>query len=276
MLDRGDEFPVPLLDPEVKPDSIEKGIIRTAQNYQAFLRAQMKKGMVSQTLKAGSRSQIVLKHNPEKYPDFYVQNIKSNGHLWSGKDTITQNILPTRAGNPFSAWPDENSLSLVFTIHYGSFIYYSGGDCAGQPNYGAPSWKDVETHIAKVVGEVDVATMDHHGNRNALNENLVKTLKPRVWIEQVWAADQPGKEVLIRATTPYLYPGPRDLFATNMIEANKVVIGPLVEQSYKSLQGHILVRVLPGGAVYYIIILDDESEHPLVKKVFGPYQSKSR
>jgi hypothetical protein len=126
------------------------------------------------------------------------------------------------------------------------------------------------------VGEVDIATMDHHGNRDALNEFLVKTLRPRVWIEQVWTADHPGHEVLIRATSPYLYTGPRDLFATNMMDANELVIGPLVEQSYKSRQGHIVVRVLPGGATYYIIILDDSREDGAVRAVFGPYVSKGK
>ncbi|MEO6546667.1 MAG: hypothetical protein ABIN94_01660 [Ferruginibacter sp.] len=38
-----------------------------------------------------------------------------------------------------------------------------------------------------------------------------------------------------------------------MMKANKDVIGLLVEQSYKSLQGHILVSVMPGGNQYYII-----------------------
>lgn len=162
----------------------------------------------------------------------------------------------------------------MLTIHYGPFVYYTGGDCAGHLSYGDPPWKDVETPVAKVVGEVDVATMDHHGNRNALNDFQVMTLKPRVWVEQVWSADHPGNDVLIRATNQLLYPGPRDLFATNMNPANKIVIGPRVERSYKSLQGHILVRVMPRGREYYVIILDDQLEHPLVKSVFGPYQTK--
>jgi hypothetical protein len=132
----------------------------------------------------------------------------------------------------------------------------------------------VETPMAKAIGEVDVATMDHHGNRDAVNEFQVKTFKPRVWIGQTWSSDHPGHEVLLRMTNTNIYPGPRDLFATNMLEANKIVIGPLIDRSYKSQQGHILVRVLPGGASYYVIILDDSSPTISVKAVFGPYDSK--
>jgi hypothetical protein len=105
---------------------------------------------------------------------------------------------------------------------------------------------------------------------------MVKTFRPRVWIEQVWSSDHPGHEVLIRLTTPYLYKGPRDLFATNMLQANKDVIGPLIDRSYKSQQGHILVRVLPGGKTYYVIIVDDTKEKLQVKDVFGPYEANEK
>lgn len=74
----------------------------------------------------------------------------------------------------------------------------------------------------------------------------------------------------------YLYNGPRDLFTTNMLEANRHVIGSLIDRLYKSQQGHILVRVLPGGKQYYIIILDDHREEAKVKAVFGPYESLSK
>jgi len=58
------------------------------------------------------------------------------------------------------------------------------------------------------------------------------------------------------------------------MEANHLVIGPLVDESYRSRQGHIVVRVLPGGKTYYVIILDDSREDAPVKAVFGPYTSK--
>ena len=61
-----------------------------------------------------------------------------------------------------------------------------------------------------------------------------------------------------------------------MLEANKIVIGPLIDRSYKSQQGHIVVRVLSGGKVYYVIILDDSDADMKVKSVFGPYTSKVR
>ena len=39
-------------------------------------------------------------------------------------------------------------------------------------------------------------------------------------------------------------------------------------------QGHIVIRVEPGGASFRVIILDDAAETFTVKAVFGPYQSR--
>jgi len=250
--------------------------VRTWQNYLAFLDDQRSKGMQTEFLKAGSRSQIRLLHHPDSYPACYVQNVKSNGWIWTGKDSSVQQHFPPVDTTDKKTWPDENPLSNVLVIHYGPFSYYTGGDCPGNVFLGDPSWRDVETPVARAIGAVDVATMDHHGNRDAVGEYMVKTLQPRVWIEQVWTADHPGHETLIRTVSPFLYDGPRDLFATNMMEANQLVIGPLIDKSYRSLQGHILVRVLPGGSTYYVIILDDSRADLRVKAVFGPYLSKGK
>ena len=249
---------------------------KTMQNYFDFIAAQQQKGMKAAQFKAGSRNQVHMKYHARQYPSFYVQNVKANGLIWTGKDSTAVPFFPAiDITNPRS-WPSENGLSLVLTLHYGPFTYYTGGDCGGIVSYGDEWWKDVETPVAKAVGEVDIATLDHHGNRDAVNEFQIKTFKPRVWIQQSWSSDHPGEEVLRRLTTPYLYEGPRDLFTTNMLDANKYVIGTLIDHSYKSLQGHIVVRVLPGGKEYYVIILDDSREDMPVKDVFGPYQSKSR
>ena len=249
---------------------------KTMNNYFSFINERHKSKLITTNLQAGSRKQVHMRYKMSSYPNFFVRSIKSNGRIWSGKDSsITEHFPMFRRDEP-KTHPTENALSQVITINYGDFVYYTGGDIPGNIGYGQPAWMDMETPVSKAVGGVDVATMDHHGNRDALNEFMVKTLRPRIWIEQVWSSDHPGHEVLIRATTPFLYEGPRDLFATNMLQANKDVIGPLIDRSYKSLQGHILVRVLPGGKSYYVIILDDTVESIRVKDVFGPYDVVSK
>jgi hypothetical protein len=274
LLQRDCDFPVSM-DTILAPYKGKGDVyIKTWNNYRSFLRVQQQKGMRVASFKAGVKTQITLLNQPKKFPDFYIQNVKTNGLIWTGKDSSVQQHFPPIDPKNKKTWPDENTLSNVFVIHYGPFTYYTGGDCSGNIFPGDAAWRDVETPTAKVIGEVDVATMDHHGNKDAVNEFQVKTLRPRVWIEQTWTADHPGHEVLIRATSPFLYEGKRDLFATNMLEANKLVIGPLVDQSYQSQQGHIVLRVLPAGKNYYVIILDDSNEESLVKSIYGPYTSK--
>ena len=277
LLDRGYpdyNFPVDLVTLMSKLNLSDSTAYRSLRNYRNFASSQLKKGMRTSLFKAGSKSQIVLKHKPTTFPEFYVQNVKANGLIWTGKDSSTSQHFPPIDINNSKSWPDENTLSLALVIHYGAFVYYTGGDNPGNVFYGDAPWRDVETDIANGVREVDIATTDHHGNRDAVNEFFVKTLKPRVWIGQTWSADHPGREVLGRMTSTYLYAGERDLFSTNMHEANRLVIGPLIDRSYKSQQGHIVVRVDPKGNSYKIFILDDSKVDMPVKAIFGPYQSK--
>ncbi len=280
MIDRGYPYyncPFDMKSEEVKKkaeaDPEEANYYKSIENYWNFLESQKKKGMRPELLRAGKSDQIVLVHEPASYPDFKVRNVKANGTTWTGKGEETIELFPTPTP---SAMPGENPLSLVIRIDYGPFRYYTGGDIPGIVDPGQPDWQDVETPVAKAVGEVDVAVMDHHGNRDAHNNFNVSTLRPRVWIEEVWSSDHPGHEVLRRITSQVLYPGPRDLFATNMLEANKIVIGPSLENAYKSTEGHIVLRVMPGGTNYYVIILNDNNEENEVTKVFGPYETKPK
>jgi hypothetical protein len=276
LFDRGYDFPYDfksrVLEDSMKKDPVTYKYWKTMDNYFSFVKQREKEKLPTTKLLAGSRTQLPLRYDKARYPDFFVRNIKCNGRIWTGKDTSTMEQFPMFRSGDRATFPSENACSQVITINYGNFRYYTGGDIPGNLQYGQAPWMDIETPVSKAVGAVDVATMDHHGNRDALNENFVKTLRPRVWIEQVWSSDHPGHEVLIRATTPYLYPGPRDIFSTNMVQANRDVIGPLIDRAYKSTQGHILVRVLPGGNSYYVIILDDSVESLIVKEVFGPYE----
>jgi len=58
-----------------------------------------------------------------------------------------------------------------------------------------------------------------------------------------------------------------------MMEANRTVIGSGLDE-LKSQQGHILVRVDPGGGSYRVIILDDSAETFEIRSTHGPYQSR--
>ena len=281
LLDRGYpdyQYPIDYLGIEGKQiqafDLRYQKWFKTFNNYLAFIEYQKKEnGLQASALKVGRNDQIILKNDPEKYPTFEVRNVKSNGTIWTGVGSETFEYLPAKTQLPPKKRPGENPCSNAIRIKYGAFDYFTGGDMPGVANLGRPWWIDVETPVAKAIGPTDVVTLNHHGNQDAMNETFVATVQPRVYIHQSWSSDHPGHQVLRRMTSTSLYPGPRDLFATNMLEANFNVIGGALENAYASTDGHIVVRVAPGGATYQIIILDDEVEQPTVKAVFGPYQA---
>ena len=264
MLDRGwpdYNYPAPLND-------------ATVANYRAFLEWQRKNnGMQVERLKPGRNDQIVLRRDSAKYANFEVRNIASNGEVWTGVGSNTRAHHPRIADLKPEEYPTENMCSMVIRVSYGTFDFYSGGDIPGARRDGAPLWNDMETPVAQSVGPVEVSVLNHHGNRDSQNGFFISSLRPQVFLIPVWSSDHPGHDVLDRMYSERLYPGPRDVFATNMLEANRVVIGPLLDR-LKSAQGHIVVRVEPGGETYRVIILDDSAESYVVKAIHGPYQAR--
>ena len=256
------DFPAPLLEyPQMA-------------NYKSFLDWHTDhNGMAVEGIEVGRNDQIVLLKEREAYPEFEVRNIIANGEVWTGVATNTRHIFPRLEDLDPQDYPSENVCSIGLRISYGRFDYFTGGDMTGVLDLHAPLWLDVESPAAQAVGPVEVNVLNHHGHRSAENEYLVRALRPRVHIIPVWSSDQPGHDVLRRILSEKLYPGPRDVFAINVLEPNRLVIGDLLDQ-LKSKEGHILVRVEPGGDTYRVIILDDTSESLKITGIFGPYESR--
>jgi beta-lactamase superfamily II metal-dependent hydrolase len=231
------------------------------------------RGMIPASLRVGASDQIVLNYHPQLYPDFKIVGVKQNGTIWTGKGKETIEHFTIDSILKTDARYSENPLSLALKISYGKFDYFTGGDNTGLQGYGLPNWVDVETPMAKAVGKVEVTTLNHHGNRDGTNEFFLKTLQPKVVVEQTWCSDHPGQEVMHRLLSDYLYSGAKNVFATNIQEATKQTLGFWFTRGYKSMFGHVIVRVLPGGNKFYVLIADTENEKVVIKKVFGPFLS---
>lgn len=272
LIDRGFEFPINLKDPKIQAQERfardAYGMVPTLKEYWKFINVQSKKnGLVNEPLQVGRTDQIVLRNTPKNYPTFSVQNIASNGNIWTGYDDSYYSLFKE------GQYPGENPLSNGIRIDYGKFNYYTGGDMAGINGMGQTDLNALESHVAPVIGPVDVATLNHHGNRDSQNPYYVRTIRPRVWIQQNWTADHPGEEVLRRITSNQLYPGERDIFSTIMLQGTKDVIGGRLDQ-YKSQQGHIVIRVYDKGNTYDIYVLNDASEEREILTKHGPYKSR--
>jgi hypothetical protein len=263
MLDRGwpdYSFPRPMTDPMM-------------MNYRAFLKWQSEHGMKVERFVPGRNDQLVLR-SPAKYPSFEIRNVLANTEVWTGVAANTRQQFPPLSSLTPDQYPEENPCSLGFRLSYGKFDYGTFGDIPGAvPDGAGPVWVDMETPVARAVGPLDAVILNHHGNRDSTNAFYLSSIRPQVFVISVWSANHPGEDVLTRMYSQRLYPGPRDVFATNMTDANRAVIGPNLDK-LKSAQGHIVIRVDPGGATFRVVILDDAEESYRVKAVFGPYQSR--
>jgi hypothetical protein len=59
-----------------------------------------------------------------------------------------------------------------------------------------------------------------------------------------------------------------------MLDSTRQVIGPRMDSAYRSMSGHILLRVEPEGKRYWVLILEDTDPRCPLKAVFGPYAPK--
>jgi hypothetical protein len=62
------------------------------------------------------------------------------------------------------------------------------------------------------------------------------------------------------------------VLATSLVDAAELADARLADRML-SKQGHVVVRVRPGGASYEVMVLDDSVEQGAVKARFGPYES---
>lgn len=242
-------------------------------NYRAFLKWQTEHNdMRVERFAPGRADQIAPCREPDKYPDFQVRNIGANGEVWTGVGTQTRMHFPDLGTVPRPDWPHENMCSTSFRLSFGKFDYFNGGDIPGVPAEGLPEWHDVETPVAKAVGPVEAAILNHHGYVDSQNAFFIAALRPRVWIISVWDAGHPTERVWHRLQSRRIYQEPRDVFATDVHEATRVVLGGI--DKLASDRGHIVLRVSPGGGEYRVVIVDDDSESHRVTKVFGPHPTR--
>jgi hypothetical protein len=249
--------------------------------YKGAIAEQAKRhGMKIERFRGGA-DQFVLRFAPERYPSFEVRNLAVNGEAWTGEGaTMRRRMLVVAPG-------DENTLCAAVRVRYGAFDYFAGGDLTGAPERPeAPVWRDMEAAIAWVTGPVDVAMLNHHGNSDSTSPLFVSVLQPRVCIAQIWDAQQLTPKVLGRLRDAKIGPGPRDVFMTNggwegraehIVRLFGEEVGRKHIEDLKTVaanQGHMIVRVAPGGDTYHVIVLTDADESLRVRSVHGPYASR--
>lgn len=238
-------------------------------NYRAFLVAKQRAGKVVERFRVGGKDQFRLLKNPRSFPSFEVRNLAANGEVWTGEGEDTSHRFPQLSTLKQADYPSENCCSAAIRLRYGNFGYYTGGDLPYDTNYGRDPWRDIETPVAQICGPVSVAVANHHGYFNADGAEYVRSLRPRVVVIPSWDSAHPTVNTLATLFSKAIYPDPRDVFATVVKEENR--IANKKTDDLKSRNGHIVVRVDPGGATFHVFILSNEDEEDRVVGSFGPY-----
>ncbi len=241
-------------------------------NYRKFVEHQVReRGVVAERFEAGRDDQIALTRKPAAYSNFKIRNLAVNGDVWTGQGSEAAAHFPALETLKGKRLPSENASSLAFKLSYGDFDYYTGGDILGVLPESAPAWYDLETPLARVVGPVEVAISNHHAYRDAMSATFLKGLAPRVIITLSWDSNHPHESTFPRLVSEEIYPGPRDLFITSLVPAAREILGEENARKFKGAQGHVVVRVDPGGGQYRIFVLNDQSEDRFILSSFGPY-----
>jgi len=232
-----------------------------AKAYVAFVRERVRTGDRVERFRVGAADQL-------KLPGAEIRNLAANGEVWTGRGTETRRLFP--ADMPAADIPDENACSVALRLRYGAFGYFAAGDLTSNSFDGTLPWRDVETPAAQAAGPVDVAVAAHHGMFDATGADVVRALKPRAWIIPAWHVAHPSSDALERMLSQRLYPGRRDVFATGLSPANELAHKWLTDR-LASRDGHVVVRVAPGGGSYRVVVTDNHDEGDRVISQSGPW-----
>ena len=233
----------------------------TAKNYFAYLATRLQGGRAVERARVGSDTQITLRNNPAKYPNFKARILAANAEVWN---------TPKRAVTS----TNENIFSVATRLQYGRFSYFSGGDLSADTNDGAHPENDLETAVVRVAGRTEVAVADHHGYFDACGPEFVRQLDAQAYVIPVWDLGHPGTAQMQRLTGNWNGKATHDVFATDLLPENALLNRRFAPQ-LKAARGHIVVRVAPGGDTFHIFIIDSNVPDGAITAAFGPYHSRA-
>jgi hypothetical protein len=248
-------------------------------NYLAFLKSRAASNRAVERAQPGSDRQITLRRAPARYPSFKARILSANAVVWTGQGQATSARLPDLSHSPSNAHGYENLLSVATRFQYGRFSYYAGGDLDCDTYDGREPYLDVETPVVHVAGRTEVAAADHHGYFDACGPEFVRSLDAQVYIVQAWDIGHPGTAQMQRMLGQWVdgvTPASEmhDLFTTDLLPANQL-LNRRFAPKIKSRQGHVVVRVAPGGDSFHVFALDSTRENGNITGVFGPYQCRA-
>lgn len=243
---------------------------QTIEDWKKLVKyAVAERGMKADRFKAGEE-QITLLKDKSKYPDFRIFNIVANCYAWNLDSQTGSGTLVDKRGGTMQG----NRASCGFHLTYGKFDYITCGDLTGPPqNLMAYYYRDFVSKDG-----LDVFKAHHHLSANSWGSQMQNNeFSPRVIISQNFYKKQPDIPLLTNivngsfGTHPYTWT--KDIFIAN-VPTELLAENAELYKKVAGYNGHIVVRVAPGGAEYYVYMLNDTDFDYKVKSIHGPYSSK--
>ena len=83
--------------------------------------------------------------------------------------------------SPYDNSSYENEYDVCLLVQYGGFDFFAAGDLTG----GGLNYKDIETAVAPLAGDLDVYRVSHHGSVSSSNENFLQGVQAEVAVISV-------------------------------------------------------------------------------------------
>ena len=238
-------------------------VSQMAEDWIKFVRWGVESKRFTAARFAAGENQIVMLNNPKRYDNFSIFNVCANGFVWGRTSAGEEKLLgklATGNGNP---------ASCGFHIRYGAFDYLACGDLtSGAQNRFAYYFRNF---IGK--DNLEAFKGHHHLAANSWGSKMQEVgFNPCVVLNHCFASNKPSIEKLM-----HVLPVVKGFYATNVhkdfLENPDVKANKLAERM-TAYNGHIVLRVAPGGESYQVYMLDDGDFEYRVKSIHGPYKSK--
>jgi len=254
-IDRGVDEPIAFVD----------GAGRSAEHMRrlySFLAE--RDGLVREKVRLGATDQFCLRHGGSD--GFFVRTVAANGKVAASDGTVRDLYAKFLSDHPGTTLLNENGLSVGLLFGYGPFRFFTAGDFCDRLD-GIPT----EDGLAEVCEPVDVAKINHHGH-HSMSEKLVAALKARCYAACVWDQLHITDDTMTRLSDQRLYPGPRTFYpgvftAERQREDADRAWTRNVAPALRSVGGHVVLTVEPGGRAYTMTCLDASAESMAVKSV---------
>ncbi len=144
-----------------------------------------------------------------------------------------------QVSSPYTTSTLENEYDVCLLVEYGGFDFFVAGDLTG----GGGSYRDIETSVAPIAGDVDVYHVSHHGSYSSSNAFFLQTVQAEVAVISVGSNSygHPHQEVLDRL----------DSYGSFVYQTETGSGGTLPASSLAVVGGHIVIQT-DGQTTYTV------------------------